>query len=282
MSHGRFLSIAFSLFCLSGVASAQTVKAQTFASPSARGNESKSSGTATASSDSNYKYGHYQSASMAAFGVLKGEAEANPIGHRVDNGYDNSYASFEGSFRDKMTFSSPGLSGSGTLRIPIIFDGSLASSGLNPDRDPSDRSSYNSSYAAFQMAKLVGGSLDWYTGEEERLWGNGERTGNAFLGKTLTIEVPVTLDQEFDLQLSINGFASAWTHGAGYGKVDMAHSVYWGGIDSLIVGGQSIPFDLVSASGTNWKNSFAPVPEPASMAALGLGALGLLKRRRKG
>jgi hypothetical protein len=67
---------------------------------------------------------------------------------------------------------------------------------------------------------------------------------------------------------------------------DFSHTLYWGGITSVSANGATISaFDLTSASGTDWRQSFVPatdaVPEPGTLVLAGGGLIGLVVRRRR-
>jgi hypothetical protein len=50
---------------------------------------------------------------------------------------------------------------------------------------------------------------------------------------------------------------------------DLAHSLYWVGINGVTINGQPVTdFSLSSDSGTNWAQSFVPVPEPPTIALI--------------
>lgn len=98
----------------------------------------------------------------------------------------------------------------------------------------------------------------------------------------VTLAVPVTYGQSFTL--GIYAYASAGMRsssgvpGSSSSSLDFSHSLYWGGISSMMVGGSPAPgFTVNSASGINWAN---PIPEPTSIAAIVLGAVGLIRRPR--
>ncbi len=59
---------------------------------------------------------------------------------------------------------------------------------------------------------------------------------------------------------------------------DLGHSLYWGGITRVRAGGaEVVSYVLRSVTGTDYRSSMAPVPEPASALLL----LAELRMRRK-
>jgi hypothetical protein len=73
--------------------------------------------------------------------------------------------------------------------------------------------------------------------------------------------------------------------GGGSGDVDFANTIYWTGIQSVMTGGVEITdYDLLTQSGIDYRNSFAPapVPEPAAAVLVVIGLLMVAGTRIRG
>ncbi len=103
---------------------------------------------------------------------------------------------------------------------------------------------------------------------------------------TFTIEAPIQLGWQFDMRMEMEGYAAAGSKGLGANAsatFDLGHSAYWGGITSITVNGEDIPFTLTSQSGHDWTQSSIPtaVPIPAAVWLFGSGLLGLIGVARR-
>lgn len=101
-----------------------------------------------------------------------------------------------------------------------------------------------------------------------------------------TVQVPIQLGERFDIKMEISGRAYALAYGAGASSssgYDLGRSAYWGGIGSITVDGQEIPFTLTSQSGHDWTQSSIPaaVPVPTAAWLFGPGLLGLVGVARR-
>lgn len=103
-----------------------------------------------------------------------------------------------------------------------------------------------------------------------------------------SVQVPIQLGEMFDIRMEIGGRAYALAFGAGASSssgYNLGQSAYWGGITSVTVNGQEIPFSLISQSGHDWMQSSIPsaIPVPAAAWLFGSGLLGLIgiSRRKK-
>lgn len=93
----------------------------------------------------------------------------------------------------------------------------------------------------------------------------------------------VDIPFEFGQSLYLNTFVYAGVsirNGSGAGIADFGHTFEWSGVQGVFdnEGNAITDYKISSASGTDYVN---PVPEPASVVALGAGAVALLKRRMK-
>jgi len=86
---------------------------------------------------------------------------------------------------------------------------------------------------------------------------------------------------QVSMYLQVSASASAFAAAAANGGASFGSTVFWGGIDAIIVDGVPLAdYEIVSASGVDYRLPTAPVPEPAPAWLASLGLLALFARRR--
>ena len=212
------------------------------------------------------------------YGILRAYAYAKSKGQGrsdTDSGATPLYANSRASFTDSLTIRAEGHDGeTGYLDYAYELDGKQSVAGVSAYGDPSDAFGASSRITLSDYLSGSGGSNDIDTS------GNDDHA--AVLGKH-TAHVAFTFGQAFDLKMEIIALAEVHALSTSLvAETDLEHTMLWGGFDAVSdASGKAVGYSLASLSGHDWtRASTEPVPEPASVAALGLGALGLLRRRR--
>lgn len=103
------------------------------------------------------------------------------------------------------------------------------------------------------------------------------------LNQTVSFNVNVILGTPFELSLFARanvGVAGAGPDWFSESTVDFGNTISWAGISGVSLAGSPVGYNLSSASGIDWQQAYAPVPEPAEWLLMGAGLALLAGRRR--
>lgn len=188
-----------------------------------------------------------------------------------------------GIFRDELVFTAPNVP-NGTL---VTIGYSLVVEGLLFTGDPGvARASWS---LRADMDGFRGGVWDDISGSgrQDSPANGGQYTGTPFgtLIGIANVRTGVASQLFVQLEAAAQAAYTGQRPGRASASFDLGHSLYWGGINSVTINGVPVPdFSVSSASGTDYRNSLAPIPEPGALAMMlaGLGVLiGLQRRRRR-
>ena len=249
-------------------------------------------GTPMASAANGFQGVQAEAYAIADYGVLKVSGHADSVGgipNTLANIADSSSTAIMG---DSITINSVGFERS----TPALLTASFAVSGgySRNGEFAIDPGAFDAYTAGTQGNWRVSIWNNYYSGSERgTLYQNGyeeilrgvnlngayDTTVQSIFG-AFAIQVPILLGEMFDISMELGGRSYALTKGAGassWSDYDLGHSAYWGGITSISVGGQEVPFSLDSLSGHDWIQSSIPsaVPVPAALWLFGSGLLGL-------
>lgn len=197
------------------------------------------------------------------------------------------------SMTDYIAISGPANS-SGLLHGSFILSGNLAAgvSGA-PEAVTAAGSSYS---IQTSFAGINGGRDGGWT-----LATNGTDIQSNVSGAVLPVDATIyfgsdgwaSVSLSILAQLNSNGTARAYkpcstcpsTPGEFLTSANFGNTIYWGGISSITVNGAPLTdYQLISASGADYRYATSPVPVPAAAWLLGsglLGLIGLARRKRK-
>jgi hypothetical protein len=191
---------------------------------------------------------------------------------------------------DLVTISDPALDGTiGTFTASMRVFGSaeFTSTGAYLDDASANIYGFWNSYIGTSTdgggSWLVHGwSGDWRSEGDGPVVYSGDELNNPL--------TEVTIEFVYGTPFLLGGLFEAYSDaenenlapGTASSTLDFSHSAYWNGISNFYDenGHVVTGVNMTSHSGIDWRKPINAVPEPASFAALGLGALALMKRRR--
>ena len=245
------------------------------------------SGTASSSIRADWNegaaFGHGSALAIAGDGFVKAYGEGSAYGWSSEGWTATGGGSGSARFVENLTFSSAAHAGMpGQVTVAALFDAALHSFGLATASTSFSLRVGNTNGIVFAQIQSEGIpvfsqiQVNDAMGPRVLPYANvGSLTFNFTWGDTLQIVMDL---------LAAGNTKNALTVVSG-AEADAAHSGYWGGILSATAGGVAITdYSVLSATGVDYRNSFAvaaPVPEPESVALLAAGLLMVWGRVRR-
>lgn len=277
MSRSSVIAAALLLGCSSVAWATDVNTGQVFVSPSFSGGTgpfSQTTDNAGPIDISGSATGGFTSAGSASLhlqpGVIKLSGEFSGSGDAIARGI----------LRDDLTFSAPGVAAGTMANVTfwVYVNGALSANNVGVTD------------AGWQLqADLGGGAFD--INRAGTLYGSGPYSpnpgyhGDSFGWYSATVAIQIGYAAPLDIELtgSAQG-AYEYDTGLPAATFDLGHSLYWGGISSVTVGGVNLAsYSVASASGLDYSASLVPVPEPSTawLGVFGFGALLLSKGGRR-
>lgn len=210
--------------------------------------------------------------------------------------FANVHSNATASFSDVMQINNPNETGWGTLTFSLylVRNASISAAvgdvGTQGAGAADIQAVFFSSYGNHNLSQtdgIVSRHSDAGIVVQTESWGmidNAAVPSGAALGYHL-FSIPFVFNQAFSFSLELRGHSYAQGSGegaSGSSFLEAMHSFDWAGIKQVSVDGRAVDYTLWSESGTDWNQSFAPVPEPETWALMlaGLAFLGFAGRHR--
>lgn len=227
------------------------------------------------------QYGSASTLGVADYGVLKANATVTTTGGE----YSAYYARSAASFSDSLVFSSTTHNGqSGFAVVSLLFDRSFNFTGKPTDSYANGALTFTTQFDSFFYSEILACPIQTVgCGPQlSSFQQNGVTMNGIVQSQNVLINVPIIFGESTNISLTVD-FGAYANPGPSTWEADASHSLYWDGVQTVLdSNGQPLNFNLTSASGTNYLQSFAPapvaVPAPSTLALMLLGLLGILTK----
>jgi hypothetical protein len=218
-----------------------------------------------------------------------------------------------GGWKDSMTITCPGCTGSAVWVVPVHVDGTLQASGSGawpkvgiaayegsgaflPNGSSLALSEWESQNGISSVDGLRNKAIGSTWGFEGAFYGAIDNTASDpnpadsilsyTVNETIYFTFPFTFGQSFNFTIDMGSMASQTSafSGPNSGSLDFTHTLLWGGGGFVTTDGTTdiTDFNLQSGSGFNYSQAVSdPIPEPGTAALIAIAAAGLVWGKRR-